>query len=204
VGFAPTELDFDAWRAAYPTMTDEVRRAWDATCYLHWPEQAHGSLDAIRAFTAPGGKVLEVGGWRGDHAGACLKENPAIESWTNVEFCAEAARNPKTADPRYRVVVPHRFRWWEDRPSLEADVLVMSHVVEHLSVEDLCGLLDAVMAIPRVYAEAPLPEGGSSWHGYLGTHVLPVGWSTVEALFQERGWKVEERKGDGRVFRWKA
>lgn len=197
---APAAADFDLWRDRYGTMTDDERRAWDARCFRHYPEQAHGDLKAIQRFTQGGGHVVEVGGWRGDHAAACLASNPAISSWTNIEFCREAAESPRTSDPRYRVVVPPGFRWWNEGVVLTGDRLVLSHVIEHLSEADLRGLLRAAAAIPRVYAEAPLSLSGENWAGYLGTHILPIGWLEVENLFRDHGFGVDLHLPDARIF----
>lgn len=194
----PTAVDFDYWRQAYDIMRDDERRNWDALCYAHFPEQAHGNGQLIdyclelARIKSLGEKprVLEVGGWRGDHAAALLKRHDWIHSWTNIEFCEKAARTPKTDDPRYTAVVPNHFRWWGKDEVPAADLLVLSHVIEHLSPEDLKGLLEATKHIPMVYCEAPLPEVGTNWEGYLGTHILPLSWKEVDDLFLATGWPV--------------
>lgn len=200
---APGPKDFDNWRSTYCTMTDTERREWDRWCYQHWPEQAHGSLAAIKEFlgTGEGLRVVEVGGWRGDHAAACLKALPGIASWTNIEFCFEAALARKCEDPRYQAMVPDAFRWWRRKELLEGDVLILSHIIEHLSPFDLTGLLGVVFPIRRIYVEAPISNEGQNWEGYLGTHTLTWGWLEVEAAFREEGYEVESSGDQHRVFR---
>lgn len=183
-------------------MTDEERHAWDSWCYEWWPEQAHGQLDSIRSFVTghPNPRVVEVGGWRGDHAAACLEWSRSIVSWKNIEFCREAAYSSKTADARYEAWVPKTFRWWRTDTAPEGDLLVLSHVIEHLSARDFTDLLKAVRHIPRIYAEAPLPDGGTDWKGYMGTHILPWGWREAEMAFSLEGYYLQSRGRDWRVF----
>lgn len=187
-------------------MTDEERCAWDARCYRYWPEQAHGHGEWIASFigsTVPRDYVMEVGGWRGDHAASMLKTFPELRGWTNFEFCDEAVKNPKCVDPRYRAMVPHRFRWWEDMRLPEAPMLVLSHVIEHLSPEDLKGLVGAAAGIPNIYVEAPLPSVGTEWMGYLGTHVLPWTFREVDDLFTTAGYRTQQNYPEARVYRRK-
>lgn len=201
---APTTQDFDLWRARYAVMTDNERRTWDARCFEHWPEQAHGQLDWIR-FSVDVVKprtVIEVGGWRGDHAAAILGLYPSVERWVNIEFCAEAAAAPKTKDPRYEVRVPGEFRWWREDPLPKGDLLVLSHVIEHLSPRDAEDLLDTATGTPAIYCETPLPTPASDWKGYLGTHILPWTWLDLEKAFHDRGYFCHAYFAEARLFLW--
>lgn len=188
--------EFDEWRARYATMTDDEQRAFYAACARQYPTQAHGDLAGIQAFTAGATSVVEVGGWTGTHAAACLAADPTIGAWTNIEWTKAAAERAETTDPGYRVVVPERFRWWPlaSAPAPGSRV-VLSHVIEHLSADDLHGLLTWLAeTADAFYIEAPLPEiGVADWSGYLGTHMYAGAWNDIDVLMTALGFQRESR-----------
>lgn len=188
-------LEFDAWRATYATMTDDAQRAFHTRVQQHYPAQAHGHIEPIRPVVT-GARVLEVGGWDGGTAAACLRDDPSIRSWVNVEWTREAAETPATVDTRYTVKTPDAFRWWRNTAPLDREVGVLSHVIEHLSREDAADLMEWMVAsgVRAFYIEAPLPEtGAADWAGYLGTHVYEGSWATVTADLAALGFTLDSQ-----------
>jgi hypothetical protein len=131
---------------------------------------------------------VEIGGWKGNHAKILLARYRDISSWTNIEFCAEAAKQSVCADERYKIVIPDEFRWWTDA-ALEGDVAILSHTIEHLNDDDAMGLLVALKSLPVVYIEAPLSlKGHNNWFEHTSTHILTWSWETLDQVMDGLGY----------------
>jgi len=188
-------IDWDAYWAAYPTMTYEQVAEFHRLIWDVFPDQCHHSREALDRFFAGSGpiSVVELGGWRGEAAAWLLDRHPAIARWVNIEICEPAVRAPATQDPRYRPVFPDRWAW--DLPPAPFDVAVLAHVIEHILPAQLNQLVAwlAACGVRRVYVEAPLLDAGQRWRHSTSSHLLEIGWAAVVALFGERGYKLVER-----------
>lgn len=196
--------DFDRWRAAYATTSyDEQVRTHDKI-WRDYPVQRHYCLPAARRFFAEMAtpdeelRVLEIGGWTGDVAAAVLPDSPFVYDWLNVELCRGAVEHPATDDPRYRPVVLDDWAWnypagWFDT----FDVLFMSHSVEHMTGADLRQLLPLLGNVQRAYVDTPLPDVGTDWQGYSGTHICELSWPDLEALMLDHGFALTAEVENG-------
>jgi hypothetical protein len=80
-------------------------------------------------------------------------------------------------------------------------VLFMAHTIEHLNVNQIRKILARTTAI-HAFIEAPLPKTDIvDWHDNLSTHVLPLNWDELEALFREFDFEVYYSGPDLRFFR---
>jgi hypothetical protein len=194
--------DFDTWRAVYPTLTDDNQKDWHRRIIQSYPPKLHGDTESVlkalqvtqQALHRPI-TVLEIGGGTGGHAAQLLgRADTPITTWTNIEFCDELAAVRATPNPHYQTLVPKTFRWWQGELTLpDADVTILSHIIEHFPQEDLRSLIAALRS-PRLYVEAPIAADGlTTWAGYCGTHILECGWDVVDALFAAAGYQVEFR-----------
>ena len=145
--------------------------------------------------------VVEIGGHDGGLASKVLPDAPFVESWTNYEL----VDCPQTCtDPRYEALV---LRDWAWSVALNADALVLSHVVEHLSEERLGELLRSLKC-PAIYVDAPLHESArSNWAGTETAHVLPWSMQELDLAFRSRGYlmafaNVDNSRGLVSRVRW--
>ena len=178
--------ELDWYRLHYDELSFAEHREMYERIDSLYPEQsfwnAADCIEFVRHFEPK--NVVEVGGHDGGLAGAVLAEVPEIVSWTNLEL-TEATQ--VCTDPRYRLVLLED--WWLGQTF--GDAVVLSHVVEHLSVAKLRELVVALLPHhPDVYVDAPLPEsGGVSWWGTETAHVLPFSMAALDALFVDYGWR---------------
>lgn len=199
--------DFDRWRAEYATTSYADQVAYYDGVWEKYPVQRHYNLPLAREFfAAPSGptRVLEVGGWTGDVAVDILPQWPSIKDWLNVEVCRGAARAGYMVVPfasAYRAVVLEDWIWNQPEAFFEPfTVLFASHSFEHMTATNLRALLAKVTHISHVYIDTPLPEEPYDWHGYLGTHILELGWPQLIDLMAEFGWTLDRRDGTVGMF----
>jgi hypothetical protein len=201
-------IDWDEWRRNYDSMTYEQQQSFYSSVWQNHPIQQHYNADAAKAFfdlidlIEEDLTIVEIGGWRGELAEAVLPDVRGF--WLNIEICREAAEQRIPTSPRYKAYSPPDWPW-DDPTSIftlqRADVLVASHVIEHLSVPHLELLLDTSRA-RWMFLASPLPAiGPVDWTGYNGSHILPLGWDGVEALAGTHGWLMFNAVGDTRWFR---
>lgn len=188
-------IDWDAYRAAYPTMSYPDVVAFHDRVWELYPEQDKHSTEHLEAFfdRYPATSVVEVGGWRGEAAAYFLGRQPAIEAWHNYELCRQAAGQPATDDARYTGVWPTDWVWNLAPP--RADTAVLSHVIEHVSAAQL-GLLVAWLdaaGVQQAYVEAPLRNRPRRWRQSNSAHVLEIGWTDVIPLWAAHGFGVAYR-----------
>lgn len=190
---------WDKWREQYYDLTNEQQLEFANACADRFPSQEHHNLECFRTLfrdhVKPGAQVLEVGGWKGELARKCMAEFD-IKTWTNIEFCHRAAQQTVPMDPlrgAYNVMSPVAFDWFMSPPlgDTREDVFVSAHTIEHFSASHLEGLLRHVAGIPIVMLEAPIGDGPSNWSGYMGTHKLESGWTTVDWFMVRLGYSFE-------------
>jgi hypothetical protein len=200
-----TPIDWDAWRREYAEgmsvaeLRDFYSRVWE----LHRDQRCHSKNTCAVAIAEIRPRwVLELGGWDGELGKSMLDAYPEIRRWTSVEICPEAVRATRAReDPRLSVICPGDWWFWERR--WECDLFVASHVIEHMTAEELGRTFCAVEAY-AMYLEAPLEEHGRSWTGYAGSHILEEGWDWVDTCLGHLGhelmWDVPVA-GHARLYR---
>lgn len=187
---------WDAYRLAYPEMTyAEVAEAHQWV-WENYRDQSHHSPEKLDEFFSTISQktvVLEVGGWRGEAAQAMLEKYLDIARWVNFEICEDAVLNPVSKDRRYSPIWPRTWAW--ELPPPPADVAVLSHVIEHVSDEQLPLLLRWISAsgARHVYIEAPMLDGGQGWMGGNTAHVLTTGWDGVVDLLDASDYRVRDK-----------
>lgn len=187
-------IDWDAYRAAYPTMSYADVAAFHQRVWAAFPDQEYHSAPLLRRFFhGLSGRVVEVGGWRGEAANAILRDFPAITSWTNYEICEQAVASSIPTDPRYRGVFPDRWPW--ELPTQRAEIAVLAHVIEHINAMQLKRLIGWLRAcgVRHVYVESPLRDKRRSWRHSTSAHLLEIGWTEVIRLFNRAGYAMCER-----------
>jgi hypothetical protein len=183
-------VNFDAWRDAYDKTPYSEQVANYEQAWKLYPDQQHYDEATARRFfaeMAPVGRVVEVGGWRGELA-AKLLADLEVDSWVNYEICEGAASAPVCLHRAYRAFVPDDFIWTTERVPM--DVLVASHVIEHMRWSELQQLFQWARHAKAFYVASPLPVDGSApdWRGYPGTHILEVGWLVIEGYLTALGF----------------
>lgn len=193
-----TAADFDAWRAAYPTMSFADHQDYGLRLAAEYPDQFSVSIVDLALYLSKRRqplRVIEVGGWKGEVASLVLCSRIKVESWTNYEI---VPLTPRCEDPRYQHCTLKDWVW-NTPVSRDATTAVLSHVIEHLSREHVECMVDWVgrTSVKYVYVEAPItPEGRADWTGCLGTHILDVGWDAVEVMFRTAGFNCVHRRND--------
>lgn len=191
-------IDWDAYRAAYPTMTYNDVAAFHRQVWERYPDQGYHSPAHLRHFfddrlSGWPVRVLEVGGWRGEAAATILADHPSIVTWTNYELCEGAVKSSVVKDPRYRGIFPDRWPWEIDAGS--HDIAVLAHVIEHMTAAQLGRLVGwlADNGVRYVYVEAPLRDKPRAWKRSSSAHLLEIGWTGVIGLFARSGYVLRER-----------
>ncbi len=193
---------FDEYRKGYDAYSDDEHRRFYTDFHLKWPLQRCCTFSSLRRFLGDHRKalVIEMGGWDGWAASTMLPEFPELQHWLNVEFCKEAAAATVCDDARYNVYVPKAFRWWRSEVAPTAsDVMVLSHVIEHIANDDARELIGSLRPLAW-YIEAPLTEDGQTWSGYGGSHVLYTGWRELETWLSAAGYRRVWAEGDARSY----
>jgi hypothetical protein len=187
-----TGLDWNAWRAAYPTSTYEQQQRFYSDVYRQHPEQRHFNKRAVRRAIeqVQPRTVVELGGWDGELAERMLERHPDIVEWINVEVCKEAAHISDTRHPRLSSPYLSDFYWTSH---WHADLFVASHAIEHLTVQHLEKTIAATHA-RALYLDAPLEDAPESWEDYHGSHILDVGWDGVDVLCERYGYLLAWRQ----------
>ena len=187
---------WDAYRAAYPTMTYLEAVKQHRYVWKHHRDQFHQSAEMMDLFFEglfTRTLVLEVGGWRGEAAKRTLANWPDIKGWLNFEICDLAVQSPVTKDPRYHPIWLDRWVW--ETPAPVVNVAVLSHVIEHVSDKQLPHLLGwvAQSKANHIYIESPISEDGQDWTGNNSAHVLTLGWKRVIDLLESYNFAVMAR-----------
>lgn len=186
-------IDWNAYRTAYDRMSFAEVVAFHDQVWDKYPVQEHYSPDHLAGFfDGLRGRVLEVGGWRGEAARQILV-TPDITGWDNYEICRGAALSPVTEDPRYQGIHPSDWPWL--LPAGDYQIAVLAHVIEHIRANQLSQLVGWLEQndVEHVYVESPLRDIGRSWRGQTSAHVLEIGWPEVTRLFGDSDYRVYSR-----------
>lgn len=180
-------MNFDEWRAAYDTLTDE-EHAEAAQAFL----RDYAEKDCFNlALLAPTlarlqlTRIIEVGGGSGRLARLLLEGLPTVRAWVNYELIYFGG----AFSSRYQL--RDRPRLWEEK-NVRGDVLLFSHSAEHLRLHQILGCVRAMSELKHLVILAPLPDEPPDWSGYQGTHILEVGWDALTARLALEGFEVLE------------
>lgn len=186
---APAAIDWDAWRAAYDTMTFAEQEDFYDRVFEQFPDQARYSVRVLSSFLdeiAVPVDIVELGGWDGAFAAEILAKHKPITGWCNSEISVAAAEATVCDDARYSLHVP-LTDWYWTQPH-QCDLFVASHVIEHLKLLDVLASFDAT-GCRWMYLQAPLEEEATDWTGYRGSHILEVGWRVLTDELADRGFR---------------
>jgi len=191
---------FNKWRKNYYVLSEDQHLLLSNQLADKYPHQKHFNeaiflkeFQILSDRLGQGISVLEVGGWKGELASTILSKYPNIESWMDIDICSATIINNVCLDPRYLKKIASRFNWFEENRSNPFHVCVCAHTIEHLSWTDLIGLIDYMDGIPTIIFEAPISqEDGELWNNYPGTHILEVGWKTINSYMQDLGYSVTQ------------
>lgn len=192
--------DFDEWRAAYDTLTFQDQRKVYAEVAKLYPLQRAADVAQARQFFGcyQPQFVVELGGWDGWLASRILSQDETIRAWSNYDLIS-VPQVP--ADVRYyQRTLPRPF--WETDALGGADAFVAAHVIEHIRFRELVMLVEKLTlnSVSYCLVEAPIQRKPTDWTGYHGTHILEVGWDTVDPLFARGRYKIAHAWEHGRYY----
>lgn len=198
------QVDWDQWRRDYATTTFADHAAFYDDVALEYPEQTHWNLPPIRVALEGIKTVVEVGGWRGELADAIFDRYPGqITSWRNYDMCAWALEHTRCFDRAYEPILLHDWPWNVDLAV--ADMFISTHTFEHMTVADIDSLLPQLRKYRRVFIEAPIPQSTEDvdWAGFVGTHILEIGWDRLRPMIEDQGFlcvlEYENSRGFDRI-----
>lgn len=197
--------NFNLWRERYDSMSFQAQEAFYESAILSKEvgEAVKNQLyfnrgvitvcfEAIFLQKTPV-NVLEMGGWRGEMAELILSKFPfKIFRWQNYEICEWARTNPVCERIQYYAPPMLSFLWEEEYIPGFFDVLILSHVIEHIKLKHLLLLLNKVKKdISFLYIDAPIEERTESvnWKDYNGTHILEIGWNDLDPIIKDLGFE---------------
>lgn len=185
-------IDFNLYRESYPTMKYEEKVRWHSVAYAEYPEQMHFNNNALRRLLVSSNDVVEMGGWRGDAAARMLYGFHHIRSWRNYELCTEARENSNCNDIRYRALEP-------PTTFADADTFIASHVLEHLSEEEIVDTLErAKREVEWIYVDCPVDDDVEDSTSY---HVVSNAWGIIAPIMSD--WKLQGKgHSEHGVARW--
>lgn len=190
---------FDNYRANYATMTYAEHQQAYSIIERVYPDQSCYNRAAVAAFLetlmAHGvfPFILEIGGWKGELARDMLTQFSDMRGWHNVEICREAKEKNICTDSRYTYDTMSDF-FWKVRPGWirMCNTLVLSHVVEHMRLDDFAGTIAhcAANGIDYLYLDIPhiTEDSHKAWAGWANTHVLEGGWNDLETILSKHGY----------------
>ncbi len=190
---------FDKWRRDYDGMTVEDHSLfYNALHYDHPNQRYFDTVSALQFFTdIPGNiRVVELGGYDGGLARACLDGNERIKSWVNYDL------DPKgeLVGDRY-VAFAIKAQLWEITKSVMATAFVSSHTIEHLSISHVLRLLECVRDVPNLFLDVPLaPDSIETWDGKTCAHKLEMSWNDLEKIVCGFGYTAKTMTPSARSF----
>jgi hypothetical protein len=184
---------WDRWRELYSDLTREENIEFGNAIEAKFPFQASYNFEIFKPLFrgVHRSRVLEIGGWKGELALQCF-QNFEIDNWFNVDMCKAAIEKTLPALHRlpYLGFFPLEFDWFRDKREDDYDVCVSAHAIEHLSDDHLKLLIKYISGIKTVQFESPICMDGQTWEGYVGTHILKMGWTAINDLMRAEGYKV--------------
>lgn len=177
---------WDKWRKFYYNLSHDENIQFGYDIEAKYPHQVSFNAKLIDQVMPqfPNTRVLEIGGWKGELAAYCFK-NHRPRSWHNIDMCKAAVEKtvPELAHREYTATFPDMFDWFCAPRVRPYDLAISCHTIEHLTDKHLVKLIEHLVGIPAVYFEAPIDMERNDWNGYEGTHILEMGWSTINRLF---------------------
>lgn len=180
-------IDWDKWRARYDAMSFREHQEFNEHVARVYPEQMCWNGDAVARFLLEEqpSSVVELGGWDGSLAAEMMPRFPCIVTWVNYDITPNV---PQVCDhPGYERVALDDWPW---KRKAAGDVLIASHVFEHMLMDEILWLLDE-WDVDVVFADVPVGPGTPTWHGYEGTHILEVGGTEFLWRLGSNGWEVK-------------
>lgn len=199
---------FNDYRKNYDTLPFENHVKLYEIISKFFPSQEQYNLDAVNSWieTLPKPvRILEIGGWKGELARKILETHgERITSWMNHDICNEAIIEGYKGD-KY-ISIPLRGFLSFTQGMCETDALLMSHSLEHMKFREFESFMNGIKQkeypIRHIYLDVPIAEKDRdvNWENYSGTHVLDVGWETIEALIFSHGYLKTSHNGNIRCF----
>lgn len=179
--------EFDTWRQNYDTLTFEDQVKYHNELEKRFPEQNHYHYDKVKEALSKvfNPVVLEFGTWKGDLALQAFADLH-IKEWHGIEICQAAIKNSKCERVKY--IIPDRFDWFNEERKVNADIIIATHFIEHISNDHFIQLAKYCHGVPVIHFESPLTDEGNDWQGYEGTHKLTFGWNKITQLM--KGYKL--------------
>lgn len=192
--------EFDKWRNEYDKLSIKDQKVYHDELEQRFPEQNHYNYDNVLEalkLSVPNPVVLEFGTWKGDLALQSFNDLP-IKKWYGVEICDNAILKTKCKEVNY--INPKRFDWFNEKRVIEADIIIATHFIEHLSNEHFEALAAYCKGIKVVHFESPLTNEGNEWDGYVGTHKLTIGWDKINKIMSSNGYKLIIDKPESKTY----
>lgn len=190
-------IDFNGWRESYDAMSFEEHQEFNKQIAAEYPNQRCWNDQQVGKFLRHylPGSVVELGGWDGSLANVMLPRFPETVTWVNYDITPDVPQ--VCGDSRYEQVTLDDWPW---KRKAAGDVLLASHVFEHMLSHEIVALLDA-WDVAAVFMDAPIPSGSTSWNNYEGTHILEIGGTELLWRLGSAGWFVRhcDMSGGGMV-----
>lgn len=196
------EIDWDEWRASYDARTFKQEAEFYNTIAPLLPPQvawgpAHAGGIVQRALDGVE-TVTEIGPWQADLAAAKLPGSD-ITRWTAYDLCTWAIENTHCTDERFAAVLLTGHPW--DTDLKPADLLIASHVLEHIMFSEFVELAEQFPKFGRLYLDIPVPAAERpDWAGYEGTHIIDASWADLDKVICSHGFVMSAAHGSARVY----
>jgi hypothetical protein len=193
--------EFDKWRESYDTMTIDEQIYYHNDLEARYPEQNHYNYDNVKEALLLCNKpiVLEFGTWKGDLAKQAMQDFN-ISAWYGIEICEAAIGSTKCKEVNY--ILPTKFDWFKDKRTINADLIIATHFIEHLSNNHFQDLAKYCKGVKYIHFEAPLTNEGNNWDGYIGTHKLTIGWNKINEIMKENGYSLIIDKSQNKTYEY--
>lgn len=195
--------EFDKWRLRYNSMSYQDQVSYHNDLAARYPEQNHYNYANVKEALQlmEGGVVLEFGTWKGDLAKQALQDF-LITTWYGVEICETAISQTKC--PQVKYIKPDRFDWFSQPREIEADIIIATHFIEHLSNEHFKQLAKHCVGVKLIHFEAPLTNEGNDWKDYEGTHKLTIGWDEINKTMQNLSYKLIINHPESKTYQYEG
>lgn len=193
---------FDKWRELYSVLTDQEQKQFYNDLEKKYPTQKCFTIEPYREFFKEVDNVVvaEFGGWKGELSKELMDEFKNIIMWTNFELCENAIAKTVNTNKGYYAVMPNNFRWFKEKREFTCDVFIASHSIEHISDSDFLDLVIHLKGIKYIIFEAPIKNTENNWKGYLGTHILTLGWDSIKKIMHDLNYRSLQLDQDVYLF----